>query len=592
MKKRRSPELTTGPIVAFFLWLSLVSFQGSSGSDLTGQKLQENSAGGREAVSISCGETVACSEESMIRFIVATVMLLAGLSFAQQFGGLGGALAGNALSTGKKYANNAVRFAAKKAALPAAAIATGPVGMAAGAGYLALAKTTYGKQGVNWLRGAAGRTIGGGNAFGNVVGWVPGVGSFGRSLTVSSGKKREEMMKDIRSKTAGLNEQQRMMLFKSPVQPQILKDVIALDIVKDKRYSKAKADAKDKDERKRYEDFVLAFKTVDEAGKKGDKDSADKAKDVKESRPDVVAAASGKSSDLTDAASKGKLEDIKKIDFERMSKDNRNAIFAAMDPDFLQTFYEKGSTSTEKGYIREFRSGNALSGADLRTAISGGLKIDSQPAVIYDSATKKNNPNVELAVATVEAGNAAQMKALKDFSSTDKAALRDALVDALKSRVDFNSGAGMAGSGAGQHMTPENLRHAEAAIMMGADIGDIYRIKSDGSFAGPASENSFAMSVGPSSPQRLDFILSLKDSALKGKAGDAVYDRLDPADLDALARRAQMPEDRRALQGIVEEMFTRAKSRYVPGSSAPESVKAENLLNRIGANPDLNRLAP
>lgn len=590
-----SKELTTGPIVAFFLWLSLVSFQGSSGSDITGQNLQENAASGKEAVSVSCGDTVACSEESMIRFIVATVMLLAGLGFAEEFGGLGGSLAKSAMSTGKKYANSAINFAAKRAALPVGVGLVGgvPAGIAAGAGYLALAKTNYGKQATNRLRGFAGRTLGGGNAVGNAVGWVPGIGSLGRGMTVAAGKKREEMMKDIRSKTTGLNESQRMMLFKSPVQPQILKDVIALDIVKDKKYSKAKADATDGAERKRYDDFVLAFKTLDAAGKAGDKDSGDKAKDVKEARPDIVAAASGKTTDLTDSARKGKLEDLKKIDFELMGKDNRNAFFAAMDPAQLDAFEEKGSTSQEKGFIREFRSQNALTGDVLRDAIAKGANVNAQPAKIYDPASKSANPNVDLAIATVELGNATQIRGLKGMSGSDKSDIRDAIVDGLRKRVDFGSGAGLTGAAGSPSMVANDLRHAEAAVILGADAADLYRIKDNGSFAGPASENSFTGSVGASSPQRLEFILSLKDAALRGQAGDKVYESISAADLDALARRAQIPEDRRALQNIVEEMHERAYGQYTgsPSSSA-ESAKAKAILDRIAANPDLNRLAP
>jgi hypothetical protein len=133
--KMFSSELTAGPIVAFFLWLSLITFQSSSGSGIVGTPLNVDSSG-KEAAQISCGDFNACSQENLIRFIVAAVMLISGLTFAKEFSGLGGQLAKSAKEKGGKYFSNAVNWSARKSALPVAAVATGGVGMAAYGAYL------------------------------------------------------------------------------------------------------------------------------------------------------------------------------------------------------------------------------------------------------------------------------------------------------------------------------------------------------------------------------------------------------------------------------------------------------------------------
>ena len=184
--KKFSAELTTGPMVAFFLWLSLVSFQQSStGTELTGESLKSTSGGTTEQSSLSCGATTACTEENMIRFIIATVMLLTGLGFAKEFSGVGGDLAKGALSKGKAYAKTATYWAAKKSAPAAVGYGlAGPIG-----GGIALAAST--------TRGKAflGRSLAGGNAIGNKLNWIPGVSRVGLALTASAKKDNEAKQK-------------------------------------------------------------------------------------------------------------------------------------------------------------------------------------------------------------------------------------------------------------------------------------------------------------------------------------------------------------------------------------------------------------
>lgn len=181
--KQFSAELTVGPMVAFFLWLSLVSFQQSSnGTELTGESLKSTSGGTTEQSSVPCGATTACTEENMIRFIVATVMLLTGLGFAKQFSGVGGSLASGALKEGRKYASKATIWAAKKSAPAAVGFGlAGPIG-----GGIALAAST--------TRGKAfmGRSLAGGNAIGNKLNWIPGASRVGMAFSASAKKDNEK----------------------------------------------------------------------------------------------------------------------------------------------------------------------------------------------------------------------------------------------------------------------------------------------------------------------------------------------------------------------------------------------------------------
>jgi len=133
--KRFSAELTTGPVVAFFLWLSLVVVQNHpTGADLAGPgALERKTASGAEDVKINCGTTEFCEEDNVVRFIIAATMMLAGLMFAKEFSGVGGELAGAAWGKGKGYVKTASLWAAKRAAIPAALIATGGIPLAAGA---------------------------------------------------------------------------------------------------------------------------------------------------------------------------------------------------------------------------------------------------------------------------------------------------------------------------------------------------------------------------------------------------------------------------------------------------------------------------
>ncbi len=201
--KKFSAELTTGPIVAFFLWLSLVSFQNSHGSDVTGTELKDTSAAGNENTSVDCGPTDSCSQENLIRFIVASCMLLMGLGFAKEFSGVGGSLAGAAMSKGKKYAQGALNYGVKKttwAAGKAAPVAAGAlVGGPIGAGIVLAARSSYGKAALTRGKAVMGQSLAGGNKVGNRLSTVPVLGRLttrvGMAFSASANKDYAEKTK-------------------------------------------------------------------------------------------------------------------------------------------------------------------------------------------------------------------------------------------------------------------------------------------------------------------------------------------------------------------------------------------------------------
>jgi len=177
--KKFSAELTTGPIVAFFLWLSLVTFQSRPGSQLVGPSGLKDNAAATEQTKVNCGLSMACDQDNLIRFIVASVMLLTGLGFAKEFSGLGGSLAGAALDKGKQYARGATKWAVKKSALPVAAIATGGVAGGVVAGGIALASRSQRVR----------------NLTGQGLSKVPGLRSAGLRIQANVAKERMESLK-------------------------------------------------------------------------------------------------------------------------------------------------------------------------------------------------------------------------------------------------------------------------------------------------------------------------------------------------------------------------------------------------------------
>lgn len=585
-----SKELTVGPIVAFFLWLSLMTFQSSSGSSITGQSLQAKGTGA-EAVGVSCGAAIACAEENMIRFIVAICMLLMGLGFAKEFSGAGGTLAGAASSKLKGYAKGALNYSTKKSA--------GAAKAAVGATGIPLAVNKVGDVYTSLKRKAA-------TGIGNTLGTTPGVGRLARSISgsmlTSTSARDEKQLEEAKKRMKNYTPEMAAAVLRGKLSStDAERKAVALSMTKDKGYSRARLDDEKDENKKKAAAFVAATRELDRAAKAGDKDSKEQLDKIKDARPDTAAIISLEpkpDGSYDDAAAIKKIEDagyesdedkLKKVDFDLMSVEHRNAYFRGMDRkgDGLNRFYEKGSSAKERGYIDEYRrsgppSGPLLKGKDLRDAIqSGTINVELAPGKIkQDDGTMA--PNVDLAVETVNVGSGAQVRMLQD--KKDASLIRDAITDALRKNVDFDSGAGLSGD----RMSDENLRHAETAVILGANAADLYKIKSDGAFASEKAKKSLVESV-KSSPQRYDMVLNMPTSALKGEAGAVVDESLDVSDINMMARRAKNDDERRVVAAVVRNAMNRATEKYTSATtSAADKAQAKKRMQEIAANANLN----
>jgi hypothetical protein len=111
--------LVTGPVLAFFIWLSLSTLQSVTSNDPNNVSIGLLAGAVQQPIS---GVTDISSTEFFIGYIVSIGLLVGGLIVAQQVGGAAGAAAGSALATIKKGSNWAkktamrpVKYAQKKA---------------------------------------------------------------------------------------------------------------------------------------------------------------------------------------------------------------------------------------------------------------------------------------------------------------------------------------------------------------------------------------------------------------------------------------------------------------------------------------------
>lgn len=115
-------NVVSGPVIAFFLWLSFVTVgSGNIHDDIVkhnslkqGQLLQESSAPAEEQTGI----TEVMSWENMGNFIIAIAILMAGAKMAEELGVAGAHMMGSASELGKKAAMYASGFQAAKWAAP------------------------------------------------------------------------------------------------------------------------------------------------------------------------------------------------------------------------------------------------------------------------------------------------------------------------------------------------------------------------------------------------------------------------------------------------------------------------------------------
>ena len=133
--KRLSNQIIVGPVLAFFLWLSLATVgSGNSFGEITenNKAAEQRIAEGQKTdtpdiplAGIKMGQF-----EELGGFLVAIALLMAGLAVTQQLGVAGSGLAGGAASWLKSKATNV----AKKAAVVAGAGLVGPAGLLGAAG--------------------------------------------------------------------------------------------------------------------------------------------------------------------------------------------------------------------------------------------------------------------------------------------------------------------------------------------------------------------------------------------------------------------------------------------------------------------------
>ena len=87
-----------GPVLAFFLWLSLSIAGGKKSETVANEVVSQKTSKGTIAGGLNLFETEAGRYDELTRYVVAIAMLVAGLMFAQQSGVAGGAMAGRAIS--------------------------------------------------------------------------------------------------------------------------------------------------------------------------------------------------------------------------------------------------------------------------------------------------------------------------------------------------------------------------------------------------------------------------------------------------------------------------------------------------------------
>ncbi|MBI2483121.1 hypothetical protein HYV74_03000 [Candidatus Uhrbacteria bacterium] len=107
--------LTTGPVLAFFLWLALVT----AGSGQTGTEIRKDATvGGSDVANQEYNDGVAAlgssagTPDSIISFVIAISMLIAGLQIGAKTGAMGSKMLGGIVDKTKEYGTKAAKKAA------------------------------------------------------------------------------------------------------------------------------------------------------------------------------------------------------------------------------------------------------------------------------------------------------------------------------------------------------------------------------------------------------------------------------------------------------------------------------------------------
>jgi hypothetical protein len=187
-------NVVSGPVIAFFLWLSFVTVgSGSIHDDIVKhnalQKDQLLQSGTAEEETV--GITKVMSWDRMANFIIAIAMLMAGAKMAQELGVAGGSMMGSAGELGKKVAMYA-------SGLQAARWTAGKVGQGAkAAGKFALMKAPI-VGGDEWTR--RGRRIKAAASKWYSKKWVePRLLQAGKNINTAFGKEKADISKESKN---------------------------------------------------------------------------------------------------------------------------------------------------------------------------------------------------------------------------------------------------------------------------------------------------------------------------------------------------------------------------------------------------------
>lgn len=117
-------NLIVGPVLAFFIWLSLAALSGTNANSISSNiatdtlttTINNTAQNSKDQFSQPLAGTPASSANGLIKFVIAIGMLVGGLMVSQQIGGAAGSIAGKgmgALQKGQAFATGAALKAAK-----------------------------------------------------------------------------------------------------------------------------------------------------------------------------------------------------------------------------------------------------------------------------------------------------------------------------------------------------------------------------------------------------------------------------------------------------------------------------------------------
>ena len=549
--KKFAAELTTGPIVAFFLWLALVSLQAKSGSSITGTTLKDASSNG-EQTSVDCGTTDACTQENLIRFVVASVMLLMGLSFAKEFSGIGGSMAGAALSRGKNMANGALKWTQQKTTSGAKKVG----GVALGLTPIPLAAR---KTGDLWNRGkaAAGRGLAGvSNSNSAVVRTLFGGAARNASiaLSTSAGKRDAEKDKAARERLQYASPEALASVITSFSTSDAEKRAASMKVVKDKEYVGSRRDAADPREAQRARIFDQAAEHLRDIRPGTDKDLDDVVTSAKEKRPDAFwdpHDPRGRDQDAQIRATGNGLgrDDFFKLNINGMTDHDLQTLVEGIRPEVMTAILGR-TTGRQTDRLHQLVLPAGAPPARVDTAIAEGVdwsRVRVNNAVVPPAAGARPAPptvNGNIAERVTQAGTSVQVNQLTHNPEIDR--VRTDVRDRFNAAVDPAAGRGI--NPVTRRIDDGNLRLAEANIMLNPGsmntLRDTFRVTNDGNFATGEMRRSWEHSVR-TAPQKVNLVMSLP-AGVWNQNNDLTRDTVDnltPADLEGMSREATANAD-------------------------------------------------